>query len=192
MSVKNTAWATLLHFELFSLGTILFIFFFQTGLFGGIKVFFYRGIALLGLASFLTTLAATIVKFSSKKKVFTVRDILLSVVFVFCLNLVFFTHLPVTADRSVSVFLLGYINSKPDRVLTKKELTKVFVDKYVYKNQALDRRLREQTVSGNIIKEGGGYRISKQGRLVMRFYNFIARLFGIDNKTLSAKSNFSF
>ena len=43
------------------------------------------------------------------RKFFIITTILLSVTLIASINLVLFTHLPVTAERSVSVFLLGQI-----------------------------------------------------------------------------------
>ena len=113
---------------------------------------------------------------------FTLRDIILALVLFFCVNLTFFTHLPVTAERSISVFLLEYFNKNSDRYLTKEEITKIFIDKYLYENKAMEKRLHEQIFSGNINQDGEKYKISKQGQNLMKFYRIINIIFNINKK----------
>jgi len=110
---------------------------------------------------------------------FALRDIILALVLFFCVNLTFFTHLPVTAERSISVFLLDYFNKNSDRYLTKEEVTKIFIDKYLYEDKAIEKRLHEQIFSGNISQEGEKYKISTQGKNLMKFYKLITAIFKI-------------
>lgn len=179
MESKKVFWTTLLHIELLVLGFCIFIFFFQTNLFKNSTVFFYRGISFLLLTCIVLTGVLVAVWFLSKHGVFTVRDIILSLALVFCFNLVFFTHIPVTADRSISVFLLDFMNNYPEKSFTKKEIESVFVDKYVIKSGAMSKRFEEQMVSGNISEAGERYQISGQGRLVAKFYSIVVNLFEI-------------
>lgn len=185
MEIKKIFWAFFLHLELFILGSLLFILLFHTNLFASVSVFFYRGIFLLVISSILIILIAIVVKTVSKRKIFTVRDVLLSVVVVFCFNLVFFTHVPVTADRSISVFLLGYLNDHPGEIITKDEVAQVFIKKYIYEYEGINKRFEEQIASGNIVDEENGYRITKQGKFIISVYNLIANLFDIDKKIVS-------
>ena len=185
MKAKTAVRVLLWHLEFFVLGTALFVFLFHTGLFRNITVFFYRGIALLLVDCLFMVLLIAVIKFMGFRKSFAIRDVIISILLIFSLNLVFFTHLPVTADRSVSVFLLGYINSQSDKILTKKEITKVFVDKYIYEYEAMDKRLSEQIISGNIVEEGSGYRITGRGKFVMSVYGFVADVFTVDKRIVS-------
>jgi len=113
---------------------------------------------------------------------FALRDIILALVLFFCVNLTFFTHLPVTAERSISVFLLDYFNKNSDRYLTKEEVTKIFIDKYLYEDKAIEKRLHEQIFSKNIIKEGSNYKISTQGKNLMKFYKVTSTIFNLSKK----------
>lgn len=174
----------LLHAASFLLGTILFIFLFRTSLFSNINVLFYRGIVLLILSCIFMLMFMIFYKQKIKTKLFTYKDIVLAIVLIFCLNLVFFTHLPVTAERSISVFLLGSMNKNSNEELTNKEITDMFTQKYLYEYRAMDKRLNEQIISGNIIREGDAYKISSQGKLLIGFYSFIADLFNINKKLI--------
>ena len=99
-------------------------------------------------------------------------------------NLVFFTHLPVTAERSISVFLLGYLNEHSQTILTEQKITQAFTDKYLYEDKAVEKRLREQVVSGTVMVNGGGYKISERGRALMKVYALMADVFRIDKKLI--------
>jgi len=185
MSVKKPSWLLFLHLELLVLGTSLFILLFQTSLFKEITVFFYRGVLLLFLASLIIMLTGVFVRAVSLGKIFSLYDVILSTLLVFSINLVFFTHVPVTADRSISVFILGYMNKYSGNTLSQEEIGKAFSQKYINDYGAIGKRLEEQMASGNIIEEGSEYRITRQGKLIIRVYDFIADIFGIDKRNIS-------
>src|SRR5437763_322860 len=99
-----------IHASLFLAATSLFIVLFHTGLFSNIDIFFYRGIMLLLVTCFVLLTGLFLLKRKQHIRIFTYRDVILSVVITFSFNIVFFTHIPVTADRSLSIFILGYMN----------------------------------------------------------------------------------
>jgi|WetSurMetagenome_2_1015567.scaffolds.fasta_scaffold05040_7 hypothetical protein len=174
-----------LHIVFFTLGTFLFVLSFRTGLFESINVLFYRGVILLTATCLLMIILLIFYKKSKYGSRFIYRDIILSITLIFCLNLVFFTHLPVTADRSISVFLLGAINRSKDTGLNKQEISKVFIEKYVNLDRAIDKRLKEQIISGNIILVGSKYIITDQGNLLIGLYSIVSDLFRIDKKLIN-------
>lgn len=178
MKIKTLCKVLLTHLLFFSLGTILFISLFHTKIFRNIDVFFYRGIALLILSTIILFIA-TLVYRKINRSFFTFRDVVLVLVLFFCLNLVFFTHIPVTAERSISIFLLKYLDKSPEKLFTEKEIIEGFTQKYLYENNAIQKRLYEQIVSKNIIQEKDTYKISKQGRFLVRFYEFVTNLFNV-------------
>ena len=185
MKFKNILLPIISHFIFFLVGTSIFIFLFHTPLFRNIDILFYRGVIFLFISGIVMTKLLFLFKKSTSGHLWTYKDILLSLILIFCLNLVFFTHLPVTADRSISVFMLGYLNNNSDKSMTGQEMTKFFTQKYLYKYGAMNKRLNEQIESGNIIQAENGYKISKRGQLIMKVYSFIVRLFAIDNKIVS-------
>lgn len=185
MTAKNILKLLVLYSTFLVAGTIIFIGLFHTGLFGNIKVLFYRGIILLIITSFLTALLQYVFKQKTHTGLFTYRDLVLCCVIVFSFNLIFFTHVPVTADRSISIFMLGYMNNNADKIITNEEMTKYFIEKYVQEYKGMDKRFTEQIASGNIIPLENGYRITKQGQIVIKIYSLIAKLFVIDSKNIS-------
>ena len=50
--------------------------------------------------------------------------------------------LPVTIDRSISVFMLTQMAAQPDHAFTPSELRSLFVDIYVERYEQIERRLR--------------------------------------------------
>ncbi len=148
------------------------------------SVLFYRGLVLLvvaaiGLAIVLVTLWRT-----SYRALIGVRDILLIVSLLVSVNVVFFTHLPVTADRSISVFMLAYIN-RADGPLTSEQISDSIIRTYFLERRAIDKRLDEQLITGTLVRIGDGYAISEEGRRLVGFYELIARVFNIDTANLS-------
>jgi hypothetical protein len=160
---------------IYLLGTFVCIVLFRIPNFFGL-VFFYQGILILGMTSICIGLMLLRMKRS-------IHDSLLFVLAFFCFNLVIFTHLPVTADRSVSVFLLGYMSKH--QAVTPFQLREAVVDIYVDKNQALEKRLNEQIQTGTIVQRGDTYMLTPRGASLVSFYGMIAGLFGIDKTNLS-------
>jgi len=179
----------LLHLTAFAFGSTLFVALFHTPLFQSIDVFFYRGIALLVLSCALVGGALVVLKATKllqKLKIsIIIQDILLSVALVGCVNMVFFTHLPVTAERSISVFVLGYMAQNPTRVFTEEEIRDIFIERYVDDFGAFDKRFHEQVVTGTVEQSGDGYAISPAGVSLMRVYDRIADLYGVDKQLIT-------
>lgn len=176
-----------LHLLFFILGSSIFVALFSTPLFGRVNVFFYRGIELLIVSTILIYLFFVYVKRKKFFPFFTWRDVILSISLIFCLNLVFFTHLPVTADRSVSVFLLGYMSEHPNQVYTKNDLQSILVDKYVHGEDAIGKRIHEQIASGDIEKMEDGFVITSRGETLMAVYRSIANIFGIGDENVNPR-----
>ncbi len=172
-----------LHIGFFILGTSFFVLLFHTSILKGF-VFFYRGIGLLSLTTFLMTILLLRFRKTRYGKTFTIRDVIVLVILLFCINLVFFTHVPVTADRSVSVFLLGYMNNQKDKPVNKTEMTQVFIDKFLRDNDGIQKRIDEQIVSGNIKEFKNGYLLTKQGEFLMKFYSFVTDIFTINKRNV--------
>jgi len=132
-------------------------------------------------AAILLSLAA---KLFLLKNVMTYRDILLIFTVFCCVNVVVFTHLPVTAERSVSVFLLGSMAQEPERVFSEQDMEEYFISRYVRDYRAFDKRFHEQIATGTARPEGGGYVLTAKGEALIRIYDFIADCFGLDKKLI--------
>ena len=122
------------------------------------------------------------------KNLITIRDILLLFCAFCCINVVIFTHLPVTADRSISVFMLGYFAKDENDSYTQEEIEKVFWEKYVIEYDAFDKRFQEQLATGTIEKlPDGTYRITSKGKSIIGIYDTISTWYKIDKKLIDPK-----
>lgn len=98
------------------------------------------------------------------------------------MNLSFLVVVPVTLDRSVSVFLLGVMNPRSDEIFTAPRLETVFSDVYVRKYGAMQRRIDEQVVTGNIAASGDGFEITPAGQRFIQVSTWIANLFHLNTR----------
>lgn len=185
MKKKDFFRLLLVYVLLFFAGSVSYVLGIRSGIFDGISVFFYKGIIAIIAAGSVFSVIMLMIKLAAMKKIIIVRDILLFFCAFCCIHVVIFTHLPVTADRSVSVFMLGYMNDKNGEC-TKQELEDVFIEKYVQEYEAFDKRLFEQIYTGTIAEtEKGTYIITDPGKRIIGIYEVVADWFEIDKKLIS-------
>ncbi|WP_457108682.1 hypothetical protein [Methylobacterium sp. P5_C11] len=167
-----------------ALGFGCFVLLFQTDLWSGVTILFYRGLILLAVA-FLLTLAAT-VALAGLGRPWGLRraDALGACILSLSLNLSVFVILPVTVDRSISVFLLGQMAAHPDARYTPERARAVFERVYLGEFRQMERRLAEQQASGNVAPAADGYVITPQGRAFIRLAGIVARAFRTDTRLI--------
>ena len=163
--------------------TAAWVLLFHTSLLSG-SVFFYRGLVLLALVALVVAAVLLVLRQTVLRGLLGIRDILLILSLLLSVNVVFFTHLPVTADRSISVFMLAWMN-RADGPLTADEIEQGIVQEYVIDRQAIAKRLEEQLVTGTLVPSGDGYVLSDEGRSLIAVYELIARVFNMDTDNLS-------
>jgi hypothetical protein len=163
--------------------TAAWIVLFHTPFLAG-SVFFYRGLILLVVTAIVVTIVLVTLARTTFRGLIGVRDILLIVSLLASVNTVFFTHLPVTADRSISVFILGQMN-RTDGPLTSDQIAESVISEYLLERGAIDKRLDEQVVTGTVVRSGDGFVISEEGRSLVGFYELITGVFNIDTVNLS-------
>ncbi|MCJ2068809.1 hypothetical protein MKK75_08345 [Methylobacterium sp. J-030] len=178
----------LLHLGALALGFGTFVLLFQTELWSGVTILFYRGLLLLVVA-FLVTLAAT-AALAGLGRAWGLRrrDALGACMLSLSLNLSGFVILPVTVDRSVSVFLLGQMAAHPGESFDAARARTVFDAVYLGTFRQVERRLAEQEASGNVAPTADGYVITAQGRAFIRFAGVVARIFRTDTRLIAGTS----
>lgn len=171
-------------FYLFSgiLGFGLFVLLIRSGLFAKVDILFYRGLALLGVAFAVTWAASAWLARRLAGRGPSVQDSLSASALSLAFNLSFFVLLPVTIDRSVSVFMLGEMAAHPADSYSAERMQEAFARRYVGEYRQIERRLGEQMASGNIEPAGDGYRVTRQGEGFVRLSRDIARLFGAETR----------
>jgi len=167
------------------LGFAVYVLLFWAGFGNSMTILFYRGVVLaIGAAVAVGLIAIWPARRTSDSSL-PVAAAALSLSF----NICFLVLLPVTVDRSVSVYLLSTIEQRQDAGMTPDELQRAFVDGYVVKMGAIDRRIDEQRTSGNITVDASGkVRLTRQGEHFMAFSRIVARLFGTDPRFVSGGS----
>jgi len=161
----------------FLFGTIVFISLFSTPLFANIDILFYRGIILLFISCIGTALLSLFVMKKVARNKFDARDVVVTICIIFSLNLVFFTLVPVTVDRSVTVFILQEIGK--NRNVTKEQMQKDLYTDYIVRQKAVERRFYEQQKSGTVAKGKKGYFLTPQGESLLSSFAVIRTLFHI-------------
>jgi hypothetical protein len=160
---------------------VLFLLVSAAGLFGGVSILFYRGIAdLVALAPVMFIVLLLVLRLPRAAQLLTARDAAAATLVAVSLNLTFFVVGPVTVDRSVSVFMLSRL-ADAQSPLTAGDLRQAFAERYVGEWDQVGRRIQEQIASGNVEQPSEGhYRLTAQGESFMRTAQFISRVFGGD------------
>lgn len=166
-------------------GTIVSILLFHTPLFANIHVLMYRGIVLIMITGMLLILLLLLLKKVMRLEFFDGKDILNIFIAFVCVNMVFFTLVPVTVERSVSVFTLSQMEMAENYTMTKEEAENIFNSVYVNKNDAFGKRFDEQIVTGSIVDNGdGSYTLTDRGHALVNMFRFIGKLYNADCKNL--------
>jgi hypothetical protein len=164
----------------FGLGLLIAMFKMQ--IFCGVNVLFYRGLVLILVVTviiFALSLWITLRANIAPSAALSAAALSASV------NLAVLIVLPVTIDRSISMFLLGYMDQHAGEVFTPDELRGAFQNVYLGRWNQIQRRMGEQRLSGNVEIAQGGYRITPQGRSFVAFSRKVAWAFDTDTRFVS-------
>lgn len=167
------------------LGFALFVLMFWAGIEDSVTILFYRGIILAAASAICVGIVGLWYSRRAKDCSVAVTAAALSLSF----NLCFLILLPVTIDRSVSVYLLGTIERSGPGGADRYRLERALVDGYVVRMDAVDRRLEEQRRSGNVeIDQNGAIRLTPQGKRFMVLSRIVGRLFQADPRLVAGFS----
>jgi hypothetical protein len=165
-------------------GFAAYVLLFWAGVGGSIAILFYRGIILAAAVASMTWFIGLWLGRRVDDRSLAIAAAALS----FSVNVCFLVLLPVTVDRSVTVYLLSTIEQQQAGI-DAQQLQRAFIEGYVLKLSAVDRRIDEQRRSGNIrVVPGGRIELTAQGRAFMRFSRVVARLFGTDPRFVGASA----
>lgn len=160
-----------------ALGGALLVAGFQFGVLAGLSIMFYRGLALIA-GIFVLLLGGLALALARRPLAgLAPRDAIAAATLSLALNIVFLTVVPVTVDRSISIFMLARMAADPQARVTPQDMAATFVRVYVAEDRQIARRLDEQAISGNVEKIGDAYRITPRGQAVIAAARLVARLF---------------
>lgn len=167
---------------IYVLCTLLFVGLFHTEIFATMEVLMYRGILFIILTGLLAALLLFLAGRKWKSLGMDSKDVLLMFCGFCCVNMVLFTLIPVTVERSVSVFMLSYMQENEGKAYTQEEMSEIFIDRYVYDFGAFEKRFNEQIVSGNIEATEEGYVITESGKRIVKMFRTVAEWFDTDKR----------
>ncbi|MCJ2094865.1 hypothetical protein MKK67_20525 [Methylobacterium sp. J-072] len=176
-----------LHAGALLIGFGCFVLLFRTDLWSGVTILFYRGLILLVVAFLVSVVATAALAGLGRAWGLRRRDALGACVLSLALNLSVFVIFPVTVDRSISVFLLGQMAAHPEEHFSAERARAVFESVYLGEFRQIERRLAEQTASGNLAADGDGYVITPQGRAFIRLSGLVAKVFQTDPRMIEGR-----
>jgi MFS family permease len=157
---------------------------FWVGFLHQISIVFYRGLVLIAIAALFCFVVLVLA--SRKWPVWKPRDAVSASAFACGVAVCLLIVLPVTIDRSVSVFILTRMAAMPDRAFTAAEMRAIFTDVYLGQYRQIERRLEEQEISGNVARDAAGFRITPQGLTFVRLARFLSTVFQTDPRFVTA------
>jgi hypothetical protein len=167
-------------------GFSVYVLLFWSGAAASIRILFYRGIILAIAAAIVTGIAALWPARRTRDSALPIAAAALSLSF----NICFLVLLPVTVDRSISVYLLSTIEREQAEGIDGPALQRAFVDGYVVRMDAVDRRIDEQRTTGNVtVAPDGKIHLTSQGRRFMALSRTVARVFGTDPRFVEGAGN---
>lgn len=183
--IKDFGKVLAIYIAIYLICSLLFVALFHTPLLKSMEVLMYRGIVLLILAGMVSVALMFLAGkcLCKKKKLLDGKDILLMFCGFCCINMVLFTLIPVTVERSVSVFMLSYMEESPQTSFTEEEIQNAFIDIYVDDFKAFEKRFNEQLVTGSIEEQDdGSYALTKNGQHIVRMFRTVAKWFHTDDR----------
>jgi len=186
--VFNVIKILLLYLLIYLLCTIIFISLFHLDIFKNLDVFMYKGIIYIILTGVLASIIMAIAKKNKFKDYLDNKDIIMMFIGYCCVNMVLFTLIPVTVERSISVFMLSYMDSYQGETYNETKMTKIFEDIYVDEFKAFDKRFNEQIVTGTIERVSDDeYIINDNGKFIVKMFRTVAKWFNMDTKLVYPK-----
>ncbi|WP_420145213.1 hypothetical protein [Sphingobium sp.] len=181
---KQLAILALLYIAMLAIGFAFYLALIASPLLGGIPLLFYRGVLIAFAAALLLAIISGLA--SRRIALLDVSTVMGGVALSLAFNISFLIVFPVTFDRSITMFLLARIERQDGR-LTPTALEDVFVREYLDDMRQIDRRISEQTLSGNIVQgDDGRIRLTPQGRRLLSSGRTIGRWFGADPRFVTA------
>ena len=182
-ATKEIIFTLITYAVLYIISFLLLVLLIRLPLFKGMHVLMYRGIVMIIIAGILSAGLLVLFKKWRKIKWLSAKDVVLVFILTCSINMVFFTLIPVTVERSVSVFMLSYMDTYSDRTYTQDEVAEIFVDKYVNEYGAFEKRFDEQLTTGTIVQNPDGtYSITDKGRFIVKMFRLISDVFDTDER----------
>jgi len=177
--MKNAIHDTIYIFLSILFGLFLYIIIFNTPILLSEKIIFYRGIILALIVGVGLSVISLLLSFRWCRWI-NGSTILAATATSLSCNLCFLVLLPVTIDRSISVYLLAHIEQAGKAGVSVEEARALFINDYVKNMDQIGRRFAEQFHSGNIEWHGDRAVISARGVHFLSFARGLSHLMHTD------------
>ncbi|MFX4085292.1 hypothetical protein ACKU27_09335 [Sphingobium yanoikuyae] len=159
-------------------GFLLYLALIASPLLASISLLFYRGVFIAFISALLLAL---LINWAARwLRSLDLSTAIGAVALSLAFNISFLIVFPVTFDRSITMFLLARIERQNGQ-LTPPMLEQVFIREYLGDLRQIDRRVREQTLSGNIVQRNDGrIELTPQGSRLLDSGRLIGGWFGAD------------
>lgn len=137
-------------------------------------IIFYQGINLLGFLSGLYFLFYFLIKRNLDYALSRVPIILTSALLAYA----FLMTLPVVLDRSITLHFLSYLSTNSPASIPN--IQKDFIENFVVNSKAVEKRVDEQLVIGNIYIDDDQVFISKRGLFMHQIFDLLVKVFKIN------------
>lgn len=157
-----------------------YIFLFNVDL--SINTFFYKGLLIV----FISILFQYFFLYQlNKLNYFLLNHLHIHIVSIstFCFILLLHTLILTSLDRAISVYFISLMNHEKNG-LTSKEIKTNFYEEYFEAEKAIERRIKEQLITGNIVNRDEKYFITKRGKITFKIFVVLSKLFNIKNNYL--------
>ncbi len=176
ISLKPYLHLALTYLATLTTGFLLYVLLIRSPLLGGIGILFYRGVFIAVVTAAILLICGIRLRQRLRLDPATiVGGAALSLAF----NICFLITFPVTFDRSITMFLLSRIE-RQDGQLTAPMLEQLFVREYLGDMRQIDRRVAEQTLSGNVRVQQGHIHMTAQGARLLAGGRIVGGWFGAD------------
>lgn len=164
--------------------TILYFLSFNIDLSFLTTVYTYKGIFLIIIFSLLLVISLLLLKkFLLHHLDF--KDIVITILIFTSVHLFVFCMVPVTVERSFSVFMLSEMSKQDNQTLDLASTENLFIDKYVKDNSAFEKRFQEQLSTGTIIQtDSDTYQLTAKGNFIVSLFNFFDKLYNVNSPLL--------
>jgi hypothetical protein len=163
MTFRTLAALALTYLAALAFGFLLYLSLIRSPFLTGLSILFYRGIAIALLAAMLMILGGL---FARRWFRLDLPTLVGSIALSLALNITFLITFPVTFDRSITMFLLARIEQHDGR-LDGRGLEELFIREYLGDMRQINRRIAEQSLSGNIRVTGGRIFLTPQGEKLL-------------------------
>lgn len=145
----------------------------------GIDTFFYKGLVITFLSLIFQIFFLDFIN-KNKNFLFNKIHIALACSLTLSFTLLLHTLILTSLDRAISVYFISMMNDNKSGLRTI-EIKNKFYDEYFESDMAIERRIKEQMITGNIKKIDGKYLITKRGENIFLFFKYLSKTFNIKN-----------